>query len=121
MLSVYRTLSVRYLSRRWFRALLIVASIALGVATLVATQALNQTMTRASLARINPTPSVADFVVSYSQAGVSADLAKTLLNVPGVDRAWPRIFDSIRIPELDNRSVMVIGIDRREFDKSESL
>ena len=33
MRSLYRTLSVRYLSRRWFRALLIVASIALGVGT----------------------------------------------------------------------------------------
>ncbi len=40
MLSLYRTLSLRYLSRRWFRALLIVATIALGVGTLVATRAL---------------------------------------------------------------------------------
>ena len=34
MFSVFRTLSLRYLSRRWFRAFLIVLSIALGVATL---------------------------------------------------------------------------------------
>ena len=30
MFSLYRTLSLRYLSRRWFRALLVVASIMLG-------------------------------------------------------------------------------------------
>ena len=48
MLSLYRTLSLRYLSRRWFRALLVVASIMLGVATLVATQALSATMSKAS-------------------------------------------------------------------------
>ena len=79
MLAVYRTLSVRYLSRRWFRALLIVASIALGVATLVATQALNETMTKATLARVNPMPAVAgppaDQVVQYLQRnGVAATL-----------------------------------------------
>jgi putative ABC transport system permease protein len=118
MLSVYQTLSVRYLSRRWFRALLIVASIALGVATLVATQALNDTMVKASLARINPMPGVADFVVSYSQAGVSSDLAKSLREVDGVQDAWPRIFDNVRIPELDNRTVLVIGIDKDERDRN---
>src|SRR5439155_7703786 len=50
MLSLYRTLSLRYLSRRWFRAALVVASIMLGVATLVATQALSETMSKATLA-----------------------------------------------------------------------
>jgi putative ABC transport system permease protein len=122
MLSVYQTLSYRYLSRRWFRALLIVASIALGVATLVATQALNDTMTKATLARINPMPAVADFVVSYSEAGVSSDLARTLQNVSGVQDASPRIFDTILIPELGNRSVQVIGLElKREYNKTESL
>ncbi|MDN4634844.1 hypothetical protein QCD71_25410, partial [Sphingomonas sp. PsM26] len=47
-LSLYRVLSGRYLRRRWFRSLAIIASIALGVATLVATQVLNTTMTSAA-------------------------------------------------------------------------
>ena len=54
MLALYRTLSLRYLSRRWFRAMLIVASIMLGVGTLVATQALSETMSKATLASGNP-------------------------------------------------------------------
>ena len=41
MLSVYRTLSLRYLRLRWVRASLIVLSIAAGVGMLVATHALN--------------------------------------------------------------------------------
>ena len=54
MLSVYRTLSVRYLRQRWTRASLIVASIALGVATLVATASLNETMNKAVHVAANP-------------------------------------------------------------------
>ena len=40
--SVYRVLSLRYLLQRWDRGLLIVASIALGVATLISARILNQ-------------------------------------------------------------------------------
>ena len=49
MFSVYTTLSLRHLRRHWVRAVLIVASIALGVGTLVATHSLNQTMGRAAV------------------------------------------------------------------------
>src|SRR5436309_16062973 len=84
MLSLYRTLSLRYLSRRWFRALLIVASIALGVATLVATRALNDTMSRAALNAANPMAGIVDLVVTRGDLGVSADLAKEIAQVPGI-------------------------------------
>src|SRR2546421_333104 len=65
MLSVSRTLSLRYLAQRWPRVLLIVLSIALGVATLLATRSLDQTMVKAAgnvanpLAGIGPRPVVA--------------------------------------------------------------
>ena len=42
MLTVFRLLSLRYLRQRWTRSALIVASIALGVATLVSTRVLNR-------------------------------------------------------------------------------
>lgn len=112
MLSVYRTLSVRYLARRWFRAVLIVASIALGVSTLVATRALNGTMTKAGLATVNPLAGVADLVVSNGpDTPVSRELAKRIREVPGVKAANPRIFRNIKLPEHDDRSVGVIGLD----------
>jgi putative ABC transport system permease protein len=111
MLSVYRTLSLRYLARRWVRAFLIVASIALGVATLVATRALNETMSNAGLASVNPMPGVVDLLISNGEGTVSADLAKTLARVPGVQEASPRIFEKIKLPDLGNRSVLVMGID----------
>lgn len=111
MLSVYRTLSVRYLGRRWFRASLIVCSIALGVSTLVATRALNDTMTRAGLATVNPLAGIADLVVSNGQAPVQRQLADTISHIPGVQAANPRIFKNVKVPELDNRQILVIGLD----------
>jgi putative ABC transport system permease protein len=121
MLSVYRTLSLRYLARRWVRALLIVASIALGVATLVATRALNQTMSTAGLATINPMPGVVDLLISNGEGTISADLAKTLARIPGVQEASPRIFDKVKLPDLDNKSVLVMGIGKEETQKNQTL
>src|SRR5262249_15589654 len=84
MLSLYRTLSLRYLSRRWFRAILIVASIALGVATLVATRALNETMSKAALNASNPMAGIADLVVSNGEQPIDHHLAKEIAEVKGV-------------------------------------
>jgi len=70
MLSLYRTLSLRYLRRRWSRATLIVISIALGVAILVATQMLKQSMVEAGLTAANPLAGTYDLEVSNSDFGV---------------------------------------------------
>jgi putative ABC transport system permease protein len=121
MFTVYRTLSARYLRRHWVRAVLIVASIALGVATLVATRALNETMNKAGLASVNPMPGVADLVVSNGDLTVSGALAHTLAQIPGVQEAWPRIFQNVRLPDLDNRSVLVLGIEPGEEQKGSGL
>src|SRR5581483_210402 len=99
MLSVFRTLSLRFLSRRWFRALLIVASIALGVGTLIATRALNETMTKAGLAIANPMAGIADFVVSYGEIPIDGALADELVKVPGVKAAHKRIFNTVNLVE----------------------
>lgn len=121
MLSVYRTLSLRYLRRRWVRAVLIVACIVLGVGMLVFTRALNETMNRAGLATVNPMPGVADLVVSNGKLTIPADLAKTLGHIPGVQEAWPRIFEHVKLPGLQNRTVLLMGIDRHEAQKSQGL
>ena len=54
MLGVYATLSLRYLVRRRSRTLLVVLSIALGVATLVGTQTLNANLVKAAEEAVNP-------------------------------------------------------------------
>src|SRR5262245_42278546 len=122
MLSLYRTLSLRYLSRRWVRALLIVASIALGVLALVATRALSETMAKASLGVSNPIAGQADLVISNGEVPISAALAKELNDVPGVKAVRPRIFDNAKLvkPEaVKDRNILVMGIDLDDEMKAE--
>ncbi len=97
MYSLYRTLSVRYLTRRWFRAVLIVASIALGVATLVATRTLNETMGNAVVASTNPFAGFVDFVVTNGELTIDRGLAKELAAIPGVRSAQPWIWNNVRL------------------------
>jgi putative ABC transport system permease protein len=111
MLSLYSTLSLRYLRRRWFRATLIVGSIALGVMTLVATRALNETMTRAGLASLNPLAGTADLIVGNGEAPVERSLAADLVKVPGVEAVSPRIFHSTHVAGLQDAQVLLVGID----------
>jgi putative ABC transport system permease protein len=112
MFAVYRTLSLRYLAKRWFRAVLIIASIALGVSTLVATRALTETMNRAGLQASNPLAGTADLLVT-GNGGQLIDLSfkEELSKVPGVVAIHPRLFTKARLPDLDNRSVLVVGIE----------
>lgn len=120
MLSVYRTLSTRYLARRWFRALLIVLCIALGVSTLVATRALSETMHRAGIQASNPLAGLADLLVSNGETPIDSKIAKELEQVEGVRSASPRIFTKVKLPTLENRSAWLVGLDVSEEAKKVS-
>src|SRR2546423_13683833 len=82
MLSLFRTLSVRYHRRRASRAALVVVSIALGVATLVSTQSLNRGMATAARAALAPAAGAADLSVGNGEAGVRRHPAAELRAVP---------------------------------------
>src|SRR5439155_3687977 len=111
MLSLYRTLSLRYLQQRWPRAALVVASIALGVATLVATRALNQSMTEAVRGATAPLAKVADLHVSNGESGVPISLADDLARIEGVRRVEPMVLGRVRMPDLENqRLALLLGI-----------
>src|SRR5438128_1185960 len=97
MLSLYRTLSLRYLRRRWSRATLIVISIALGVAILVATQMLKQTMVQAGQAAANPLAGTYDLEVSNSDFGIPRELAEQLrrARIPGLKSVPPLVLGRV--------------------------
>jgi putative ABC transport system permease protein len=111
MLSVYTTLSLRYLRRRWVRASLIVLSIAAGVSMLIATRALNRTMDRAAAAAATPLAAVADLIVTNGDAPVERYLAYDLERVEGVLAAHPRIFARVHLPDLGGRPALLVGLD----------
>jgi putative ABC transport system permease protein len=116
MLELYRTLSLRYLTRRWFRALLIVASIALGVATLVATQSLNDTMFKAGIISVNPLAGFADLLVSNGDLPIARAIGDEIQAIPGVKSVHARVFDSAKIidHEKAKRTVKVFGFDLKD-------
>src|SRR4029077_28502 len=97
-LSLYRTLSLRYLQQRWSRAAMIVASIALGVATLVATQTLNRSMSTAAQVAGRPMAGLADLHVTNGDAGVERELAGVLGSVPGVRSVMPLLVERVVLP-----------------------
>src|SRR5262245_4573830 len=113
MRALYSTLSLRYLRRRWFWAVLIVASIALGVAMLAATQALNQTMVKAGRSAGNPLAGTADLQVGNGDFGVPRALADQLARaaVPGVRSVQPLILQRVVLPDLDNRAALLLGVE----------
>jgi putative ABC transport system permease protein len=111
MLSLYRTLSLRYLGQRWQRAALVVASIALGVSTLVATRALNQSMALAARFAATPLAGVADLQVSNGEFGVRHHLADKLAGVEGVELVQPLLVKQVHLPDLEQRSAVILGLD----------
>ena len=69
MFMVFRLLSLRYVLKKWDRAALIVASIALGVATLVSTRILNQVIQEAAANTTTPL-GLGDLFISNGENGV---------------------------------------------------
>ncbi len=120
MWSVYRTLSLRYLRERWTRALLIVASIALGVATLVATLSLNDTMDKAVRASANPLAGDADLTVTRGDTFIDGGLAGDLRTIRGIRLVRPLLLAHVTLPGLPagpDRTVLLVGVDSIESVK----
>src|SRR5262245_7343087 len=110
-ISLYRTLSLRYLQQRWSRAAMVVASIALGVATLVATRSLNESMRAAAQVASRPMAGIADLHVTNGEAGVRQEIAAELTGVPGVKAVLPLLIENVMLPELGNRRAVLVGVD----------
>jgi putative ABC transport system permease protein len=115
MLALHRTISLRYVRQRRSRAALVVASIALGVATLVATRTLNQSMKKATRGAVTPMAGVGDLLVGNGDHGVDRNLAADLVRagVPGVKTVQPLVVGRAFLPDLANRPATILGVELR--------
>src|SRR5262245_56515102 len=111
MLSLHRTVSVRYLRQRWLRAALILASIAVGVAALVATQTLKQSTKLAARNAVHPL--MADLMVVNGDSGVprGLDPGLTAAHIAGVQQVEAIVLTRVVLPDLDRRAVWLLGLD----------
>jgi putative ABC transport system permease protein len=118
MISLQRTLTTGYLGQHPTRTVLIVASIALGVATLVATRALNASLNQAAKSSINPFAAMADLLVSNGQTGVPRALADRLAGaeIPGLAEVRPLVMGRVALIDLNDRSVYVLGVNATGAD-----
>jgi putative ABC transport system permease protein len=100
MFPVFRSLSLRYLRLRWDRAVLVVFSISIGVATLVSTTLLNQCLDAAAHDSLTPVP-IADLYVTNGEIGVLREVADEIkkARLPGVEAVAPMIFEQVRLPQ----------------------
>jgi putative ABC transport system permease protein len=125
MLALHRSLSVGYLRLHPTRAVLIVLSIALGVATLVATRLLNQSINQEAPEAVNPMAKIADLVVMNAQTGVPRALVEEIrkAQIPGVRDVEPIVLGRITLPQLDEkgRSVWLFGLDWARQIRTRSL
>jgi putative ABC transport system permease protein len=112
MFSLQRTLSIGYLAQHPERLVLIIVSIALGVATLVATRCLDESLHQAAKGAINPFATLADLLVANGQTGVPAALADRLkaAELPGLGDVQPLVMGRAVLVDLDDQSVRLLGI-----------
>ena len=112
MPPLYRLLSLRYLLHRWDRAGLIVASIALGVATLVSSRILNQCLESAASTSTTPL-GVGDLFVTNGELGVYRSVVDDLraANIPGVKSVQPLVVERVYLPDQDNRAAVLVGAE----------
>lgn len=112
MPPLYRLLALRYILQRWDRAALIVASIALGVATLVSSRILNQCLQTAAASTTTPL-GVGDLYVTNGGVGVQRKVVDDIRNadIPGVESVQPLAIDRVTLPSLDGRWAVLVGAE----------
>jgi putative ABC transport system permease protein len=120
MLSLYRTLSLRYWGRCRLRCALVLLSIAVGVAACVATCVLDANLETAFQRSATPLAGFADLYVSNSDAGVPRALAEQLAQVPGVRCATPLVMQRVALPDFSYQPALLLGVDLRADEESPS-
>jgi putative ABC transport system permease protein len=114
MLTLLRTLTAGYVVQHPLRTALVVLSIALGVAMLVATQALGSGINKGIQDGVNPLGGLADLLVVNGQSGMHYTLAKELRDarIEGVEAVHPFVYWRMSVADLDNKVVWLIGVER---------
>src|SRR5262245_30412815 len=110
MFTLLRSLTVRYLRRRWPIALLVALSIGVGVATLVSARLLNQCVDAAAMDTTIPVDA-ADLYATTGEQGVEWAVADRLkaARIPGVNRVERFVYLRVDLPQLPNRRGVLFG------------
>jgi putative ABC transport system permease protein len=110
MLPLLKSISRRHWRRHPGRAVLLVASIALGVAAWIATQELTENLERTSRLTAHPL-GMADLTVSNGDAGVPQSWADDIRSIPGIQAVRPLVIQRGLLSGHDHSAVLLLGVD----------
>ena len=115
MPALYRLLTFRTLWQRWERSALIIASIALGVATLVSSRILNECLGSASERSTTPV-GMGDIFINNGEFGVQRSITDEVreAKIPGVKSIFPLVVEKVTFPDLDNRKGVLVGAELKQ-------
>jgi putative ABC transport system permease protein len=111
--GLLRTLGLSYMRRRLTRTAMIAVSIALGVGALIGTRALADNLKDSGEVGMNPLSDLADLVVANGGAGIPGSLVQEIRrsDVDGLQEVYPVDVGHVNLPQLNNRSTLMIGVD----------
>jgi putative ABC transport system permease protein len=111
MFALFCSLSLRHMWKHWVRAGLVIASIALGVAAWVTTEALYDSVTRSLRQAASPMRGVADiYATNNATRFIDASLAPQLQReVAGIDHVEPIIIETVTVVREDVSPTPVEG------------
>jgi putative ABC transport system permease protein len=89
----------------------VLLSIAVGVATCVATGILDASLEQAFHCSATPLAGFADLYVSNGDAGVPLALTEQLAQIPGVRSAQPLVLERVALPEMGHRPALLLGVE----------
>lgn len=123
MFALHRTLSFAYLKQRWPRTTLIILTIALGVAILVATRALNNSLKTSARNALNPMSGIADLVVVNGQTGMPFGVVEQLekAKIEGVKDLHALVLSRVAVPELENKTIWLLGVNLTGSDLQDAF
>jgi putative ABC transport system permease protein len=106
-----RALGFGYWRRHRLRGVLVVASLALGVAAWSATHALSRAAHEAGQQAASPLGGQADFCVSSDDSGVPRQWAEQFRRIPGVEHVRPLTLRHVRIGGPRPIAAVLLGVD----------
>jgi putative ABC transport system permease protein len=106
-----RGVSWPYFRRHWVISLLTAAGVALGVGVYIAIELSSMSLRVSMRQTVNRIAGSAQLEVTAGEVGVPEDRLEVVRSVPGVASAQPIVEAAVRPVELDETSLMVLGID----------
>ncbi|HLG18520.1 MAG TPA: FtsX-like permease family protein [Bdellovibrionota bacterium] len=106
-----RYLSFRHARKHFPRTLLTVSGVALGVAVVIAIQAVNYSILESFRKMVDSISGRANLEVTAGAAGVPEELWERLEKLPHVQYVTPILQQTLRIPQLGNETILLMGID----------